>query len=262
MYMPLGILASDHLRPLAGHRLLSPSVPETQIGRRRPWERHQQSWPCRIELPVSDSWAAASGSWLPSVAIGTLVIKMESPNAVGVCSGLCNWSCPFQTTRLISLLACESEPIARPDVRRFVSFFPSRFIRQSSPRRQGNNFEGPRCAAASPVAPPRCFTRDEELADTGDRILGRTVDAVYSRDRSAPARPTGHQSPAVVGRLDGAVYLCESHNRPSRNAAAEERERRRLTSLGRAAGMGSRKQCLWHQVYVKSRQACSIYLPR
>lgn len=110
-------------------------------------------------------------------------------------------------------------------------FFPSRFIRQSSPRRQGNNFEGPRCAAASPVAPPRCFTRDEELADTGDRILGRTVDAVYSRDRSAPARPTGHQSPAVVGRLDGAVYLCESHNRPSRNAAAEERERRRLTSL-------------------------------
>lgn len=39
--------------------------------------------------------------------------------------------CPLQTTRLISLLACESEPIARPDVRRFVSFFPpSRFIRQ------------------------------------------------------------------------------------------------------------------------------------
>lgn len=35
-----------------------------------------------------------------------------------------------------------------------------------------------------------------------------------------------------------------------------------IDQLGRAAGMGSWKQCLWHQVYVKSRQASNIYLPR
>lgn len=34
-----------------------------------------------------------------------------------------------------------------------------------------------------------------------------------------------------------------------------EREHRWLTDLDRAAGMGSREQCLWHQVYVTFRQA-------
>ena len=111
--------------------------------------------------------------------------------------------------------------------------------------------KGPRCAAASPVALPRCFTRDEELADTGDRVLGHTVDAVYSRDRSAPARPTAHQDPAVVGRLDGTVYLCELLNAP-RNKAADVLSTQVADRFGRAAGMGSRKQCRRYKVYVNT----------
>lgn len=94
-------------------------------------------------------------------------------------------------------LACEGDnrlATCRPPFFPLISLLASLFTKPL-----GIVSKGPRCAAASPVAPPRCFTRDEELADTGDRVLGHTVDTIYSRDRSAPARPTDYQDPAVVG---------------------------------------------------------------